>query len=99
MNASDDFDRIAAIECRNLIPELCSYGEDGQRLPKFAMQSARKHFRNGVHLKHKLKQAVRKDCKEEFGSVILMALIGAVIHFIVVRLLERLYPKSCTTSK
>jgi hypothetical protein len=86
--ASDDFDRVAIDQCRLLIPELRSYGEDGQRLPKFVMQRIRANYNNGIHLKHSLRKAVRKDVKEEFGSIILAAILTAVIQFLVTKFLE-----------
>jgi hypothetical protein len=91
---SDDRDRVLMDECRRLLPELRKHGEEGERFMQAAVASIRKHFNNGVHDKRKLKAAVKKDLRGKYGSFILLAIAAAVIHFLVVRFLEWMFPKA-----
>ncbi len=92
--ASRDFERSVIDSCRLEVRQLRDVkGADRERLMQAVMDSAKRHINNGVHGQRALRKAVREEIREEFGSFILLAVIGAVIHFIVVRLLERLLPK------
>jgi hypothetical protein len=91
--ASDDADRFDVAECRYAFGELRDFGGPGEQLPEYALQAAWRHFRDGVHIKPKLKKAVLKDCKREFKGLIAAALISLVVNFMVAALLRRLLAK------
>lgn len=97
--ASNDNARVLMDECRRFLPELRNHGEQGEDFLQAATASLRSNWDSGIHEKRKLKSAVRRDMREKFGSFLLLAIAGAIIHFLVVRFLEWKFPKTPEVSE
>jgi hypothetical protein len=89
--ASDDFDRFVSNETRVLFPELRAIRE-GEGLVRDAVLSVRRHLKDGVRDRKEMQSLVAADLEEKYAGVVAIAILMAVVSFVVRRILEKIFP-------
>jgi hypothetical protein len=90
---SDDFDRILYADAELLVEGLRDLKtRPRRRLMKFIRNETYKHANAGVRDKHEILRRVMAATEEKFGSIFLLAILAAVVQFLVLKILNHIWP-------
>ena len=93
--ASDDFDRVMFADALVEVNGLWEVkGLKRAAVLRFTRDAVYRQINSGERDPAVIKFRVNQEVEEEYGSVILTALLMAIVSFIVQRILERVFPKS-----
>ncbi len=94
MNADEDFERILRADAALHVEGFGDIkGLKRAAIIRFTKDSAYRHINDGIRDETKLRNLVLADVEEKYGSVILIAVLMAVVSFVITRILERIFPK------
>ncbi len=92
--SNEDFDRLMYADALVMVDGLRGIkGVLRGRVLRAARNRTYHWLNEGVRDEEQLRTLVLADVNEEFGSIILIMILGGVISFVVQRILERLFPK------
>jgi hypothetical protein len=74
-----------------LFPELRAIRE-GEGLVRDAVLSVRRHLKDGVRDRKEMQSLVAADLEEKYAGVVAIAILMAVVSFVVRRILEKIFP-------
>jgi hypothetical protein len=93
---SDDYERVLQSDARLFVDGFRDRVPTrvGRRLVKKTFMRTRFYVNEGVRDKDELLRRVQADIEQEFGSIILLAILAAVVQFVVLRILKRIFPEN-----
>jgi uncharacterized YccA/Bax inhibitor family protein len=95
VNADEDFERILRADAAMQVEGFADIkGLKRAAIIRFTKDSAYRHINDGIRDETKLRNLVLADVEEKYGSVILVAVLMAVVSFVITRILERIFPKN-----
>jgi hypothetical protein len=90
---SDDFDRVMFADAELLVEGLRNVKTRPRwRAMRFVRDETFRCVNEGIRDKDEILRRVKEKTEEEFGSIILLAVLAALVQFIVLRILRRIWP-------
>jgi hypothetical protein len=92
--ASDDADRVMFADAELMVEGLRNVKTRPRwRAMRFVRDETYLCVNEGVRDKDEILRRVMGKTEEEFGSIILLAVLAALVQFIVLRILKRIFPE------
>jgi hypothetical protein len=90
---SEDFDRIMFADAELYVEGLRNVKTRPRwRAMRYVRDETYRYVNEGIRDKDEILRRVKEGAEQEFGSIILLAVLAALVQFIVLKILRRIWP-------